>query len=212
MDCSPESYHQRLAEGEAAIGRIRAAQRRGEYGTEAINTDFAIVYQLIDQRVRFTVSHSGWKSGLDHEELVQDVAAKLWEHLCSPTYTSIERYLGVYLKHAIWRSQRRATRLQRDCHVDDLDRADPQAETAITELVDRVLLQEAAEYLPVSEWCALTLALDGYANNEIAYKLQVSPATATRLRSRAAKRLRQLLDSVPVPPQTNVTLYRPDVE
>jgi RNA polymerase sigma factor (sigma-70 family) len=202
---------ERIQECEAAIVRIRASLRSGASDDETVGADWEFIRQAVQPRFVSYARRLRWMGGQVFEEALLAMNDRLFDNVWSLTFPSLETGLGSYLHHMPQRILQETARKYRPNGVSELIEhldetvgedgvqrhelvEDPRAEAAFDALADRQDVREAIERLPALEREVVTLRLQDVDNGTIARRLELSPATATRIWQRAAEMLRQALN------------------
>ena len=213
MASQPSSFFDMVRECEAAITRIRARLRAGHVYSEAVGADWELI------RVRATPCLIGWARRASwmapeaEEEALAAMVDRMFEDIWSLTFVSLETQFGAYLRSMPVRVLRNMyhrhvppgssgpvdrldeavgdDRVPRYAAVDDSNVPDLQAQA-----VESATLDQAIRQLPSEERHVVLLRRRELENREIAQRLGVSPATATRIYQRAVANLRRQLNSM----------------
>lgn len=204
-------YMSMIQDCEAAITRIRAAIRSGNWNTSAVGDDFMAIRTAVAPRLaRFARSVRHLSPGAEDEAL-EAMFDQLLDHIRSLTYVSLETQFGAYLKHMPLRVVQKIQRKYRppdvsltlvrldavgDENVHEMHEtvADPRAETMLAAFAEHEDLNDAIRELTPEERLVINLRLQGFENSAIAQHLTVSPASATRIYQRAVAHMRRRLD------------------
>ena len=207
MDEGPSPYIIMIQACEAAIVRIRTAQRAGNGNDEAVGQDFMQIRQAVTGKLTRYATSVRQLAPEAAEEALEAMFDRLLDDVFSLGYVSLETQFGAYLNSMPTRilSKIRRKYLRDDASLiverldadDDEDSpsiheivADPRAEQAFASIGERETLDAAIAQLPDAERHVIILRLQGYQNNEIAQLLGISLATATRIYQRAIARVR----------------------
>lgn len=210
----PDSpYVRQIHECEAAIIRIREAIKAGQSESEAFAQDYELLQRVALPRfIAYARSLSSLGQGA-LEEAVEAMLDRLNDDLLkTDSFPSMATAFGAYLRDMPIRVLQRIRRKYQPAGVsfiESLDAvstadgqslhetlADAHAEQLMDVFVERETLDAALAHLPDPERHVMVLRLQGYKNNEIAERLGVSPATATRISQRAMAQLRRILGTV----------------
>ena len=203
-------YRQMIRDCEAAISRVRVAMRSGNLYVEQVGIDITFVLRAIEPRL---IGYARRASSLGPEAFEETLDALndcVLDDILSPTYPSLEGQFGAYLKTRPWRVLQQIARkygrgsvsfpiARLDQPIGDTGLtlaetlADPNADGLLDTLAEREIVAEAVAALPSDEAFVIRLRVAEVDNNEIARRLGVSPATATRVYQRAVVRLRERL-------------------
>jgi RNA polymerase sigma factor (sigma-70 family) len=202
------AHVQLILEIEARIVRVRAAVRAGATSSEAVGEDLAWVQHAVRARLVGYARRLGPMGSLAYEETFEALNDRLLRDMLSPGYVSLETGFGAYLRTMPLRILQAVHRrhvassapvsLDAPALPDGLPRheliADPQAEALLASYGAREALDAAIARLPAEERLVITWRLGDVENREIANRLGISPATATRIFQRAVERLRAALE------------------
>lgn len=195
---------------EAAIARIQAARRFGPGDDEAVGADCILVRDTVSKRLFAEARRLGKLAPVTTEEIFEAMIAKLYRDILNPQYVSLQTGFGSYLrmlpisilrdmlrKYAPDRASIQVERLDEPVGDEGVERhefiGDPRAEQDIEAVGAREALNDAIRQLSTQERQVLAWRLDGVANQEIAERLHISPAGATRIYQRAKSTLQTLL-------------------
>ncbi len=197
---------------EAAIVRIRSALRANNSHTAQVGEDFELIRKAVTPKFVGFTRVLGARTSIAVQEALDGMYDRLFEDIWSLSYVSLETQFGAYLRsmpvRVIQKVQRRyhapggtAPLLSLDEVIGEeglprheLER-DVRAENAVLAIADREMLAEVWGQLSVEERRVVSWRLDELKNGEIATRLGVSEATATRIYQRAAAKLRAALES-----------------
>ena len=211
MASQPSSFFDMVRECEAAITRIRARLRAGHVDSEAVGADWELI------RVRATPCLIGWAHRARwmapeaEEEALAAMVDRMFEDIWCLTFVSLETQFGAYLRSMPVRVLRnmyhRHVPPGSSCPVDRLDEAvgddrvpryaavdDSNVPDLQAQAVESATLDQAIRQLPSEERHVVLLRRRELENREIAQRLGVSPATATRIYQRAVANLRRQLN------------------
>ncbi len=214
MASETPTYIERIQACEAAIGRIRAAIRSGSGDAESVGEDWERIRQVVEPRFVWYARSLRRISPAAMEEALEALYDRLLDDIWNLNYPSLEWGFGAYLRTVPLRALQRVERNYRapgvSNVVEHLDETvgedgvsrhefieDAQAEHPFAAIGEQEELQAAIARLPGVDRHVLLLRLQEVDNGEIARRLGVSPATATRIYQRAVAQLRASLN----PPQ-----------
>ncbi len=200
------TYAARMEQAQEAIKEFRAALRAGNRA-EAVVAYGRLMDQIGPILARKARSMAG---AAPAAEALEDLRDQLQQDLFSPTYESMERYLGAYMRDLANRVRRRypekyiakrasisieATGENSPERGADTTREweDSASQTMWETLGNQIDLQRALARLPAVEREVVKRRMEGWSNDDIANALGVSPATATRRHKSAMGALRALL-------------------
>lgn len=217
---SDERYSQAIATIQAcedAIVRVRAAIRAGTPHEDAVGVDLEFIFEAVKGHlIRLAKRVTALGPGA-FEEALEALKDMLLDDILSLSYRTLETQFGAYLKtrplRVLQQITRKYGRTSVSFSVERLDHpagpegpllgdtlADPRAEDEIDQIADAderaarlVQLDAAIEALPAQERSVVQWRRQGVSNNQIAERLEVSIATASRMYDRALKRLRELM-------------------
>lgn len=199
---------------ETAIARIRAAIRAEQTDNDAVAADF----ERIERAARPALeSYASWATAWGPEaeqEALEAMLNRLFDDVWKLTFPSLETGFGAYLHTMPIQELRRLKRnfvspgvslslIRLDDFIGDDDAMvgdmipDERASTVFDAQIDAELWQAAISDLPDDEYRVITWRLADIDNADIARRLQVSPATATRIYQRAVAHLQQRLNEGP---------------
>jgi len=210
IDLHDTPYRQLVRDCEAAIARIRTAQRVGQFGLPEIGDDFTLVLRAVEP---YFIGYARRLANLGPEAFAEALEAlndTLIDDILSPTYPTLAMQFGAYMRtrplRVLQEVARKYGRVGVSSTVARLDHAvgyegqtlgdsvaDPRASDFSGDLALRDEITQALASLPTDERYVLTQRLAGIDNNTIARALGVSAATATRAYQRAVVAMRQML-------------------
>jgi RNA polymerase sigma factor (sigma-70 family) len=155
---------------------------------------------------------ASWMAPEAEEEALAAMVDRMFEDVWSLTFVSLETQFGAYLRsmpvRVLGNMYRRHVPPGSSGPVDRLDEAvgddrvpcyaaveDPSVPDLHARAVESVTLEHAIRQLPSDERHVVLLRRRELENREIARRLGVSPATATRIYQRAVANLRRQLNS-----------------
>ncbi len=211
MASQASSYYELVTRCETAIVRIRAALRAGDTSSEAVGADWELVRECVTPRLIVWAHRASWLAPEAEDEALVAMIDRLFDDIWSLTFVSLETQFGAYLRSMPVRVLRNLRRryvppgrslptqrldtvsdgagLSRQEHLDSLTAPDLFGQVGAYEALDHAI----AQLLP-EERDAVMLRRQEIENNEIARRLGVSPATASRIYRRALENLRRSLD------------------
>jgi RNA polymerase sigma factor (sigma-70 family) len=210
LNAAPVPYFQVIAECEAAIVRIRAALRVGATDAEAVGADWELIRRHVMPRLIGFARGAAWLGPEAVEEALDAMVDRMLDDIWSLSFVSLETQFGAYLRsmaaRVLYNMRRRyltpgtATPLQRLDAARDERSPHELVETAAVrdwfgQVAERDELETAIKLLPPDERYVIALRRQDLGNNEVARRLGVSAATATRIYQRAVKSLRRQLVS-----------------
>lgn len=204
-------YIQMIQDCEAAIARIRMAIRSGSGNTESVGAEWEFIRASVTPRLIGRARRIAWVSPLAQEEAFTAMIDRLFDDVWSLTYLSMETKFGRYLvdmptliirkvsgKYLDPTTSLRIERLDEPVGEEGRLRheavGDPQAAATVERWEDQRALYEAIRQLPSPERQVIRWRLDEVDNNEIAERLGISRAGATRIYQRAVDLLQGILN------------------
>lgn len=199
---------------EAAIARIRSAIRAGQTDSDEVAADF----ERIERAARPALeAYAQWAvrwAPEAEQEALEAMLDRLFDDVWKLTFPSLETGFGAYLRTMPIQELRRLRRkfvppgvslslIRLDDVLGDDDTTvgdvlpDERASTVFDARIDAELQHAAINDLPDDEYRVVMWRLADIDNAEIAHRLQVSAATATRIYQRAVVHLRQRLNEEP---------------
>lgn len=203
-----------IQECEAAIMRIRAAIRAGTSAGDDVAADFERIQRAALPTLQ---AYAQWATNWGPEasqEALEAMLDRLFDDVWKLTFPSLETGFGAYLRTMPIQELRRLKRkfvppgvslslIRLDEQIGDGDTTlgdaipDQRAQAAFDARIAAELWQAAMNELPDDEYRVITWRLADVDNAEIARRLQVSAATATRIYQRAVAHLQQRLNEEP---------------
>jgi RNA polymerase sigma factor (sigma-70 family) len=197
---------------EAAIVRIRAALRVNNGHTAQVGEDFEMIRNAVTSKFVGFTRALGTRTSSAVQEALDGMYDRLFEDIWSLSYVSLETQFGAYLRsmpvRVIQKVQRRnrvpggtalLTRLDEVVGEEGLPRheleGDARAENALHAIANREVLAEVWAQFSAEERRVISWRLDELKNGEIATRLGVSEATATRIYQRAAAKIHNAIES-----------------
>lgn len=200
------SHEKVVQDCQAAIARFRQAMSDGSVNTPEQHEDWELVLRTLRHYLTPVANMLDRHMPGAGEELQQLAYDRLCDHIRSPTYHSLTRQFGSYLKHAKKRAlriirQRTSCLARLDTRQDEKHSSfadlvsDPQAERDFDSVDDRLTLESALARLDYLDYQIVVLIESKYTCLEIASKFGIAPSTVTRRHKRALARLRSILDA-----------------
>ena len=213
IDQHDTPYRQLIRDCEAAITRIRVAQRAGRFGLPEVGDDFTLVLRAVEP---YFIGYARRVANLGPEAFIEALQAlndTLIDDMLSPTYPTLATQFGAYMRtrplRVLQEVARKYGRAGVSSSVARLDHAigyegqtlgdslaDPRTSDFSGDMVLRDEIAQALANLPADERYVLAQRLAGVDNNTVARALGVSAATATRAYQRAVMAMREMLTDV----------------
>jgi RNA polymerase sigma factor (sigma-70 family) len=202
---------------EAAIVRVRAAIRAGASGTEAVGNDLIFIQEAVEDRLVAYALRVRTYGPEAFEEALDALRDRLLDDIWSLSYQTMETQFGAYLNtrplRVLQQIARKYGRTSVSSSVERLDQpageegqplgdmiVDPLTSAAIDQIAEDDEQQTSLEQVraildtfPPEERFVIQQRMAGVSNNEIAKRLDVSIATASRMYTRTLERLRAIL-------------------
>jgi RNA polymerase sigma factor (sigma-70 family) len=205
----PGSFFEKVLLCEAAIARIREAQRQGNTDTEQVEQDWNLIRASVQPRFAYWAQRVASFAPEAAQEAMEMMNDQLQEDIAKSTFPSLETKFGAYLttmpKRVLFvigqkylsdgvslRLERLDERAEDGTSLQD-SVSDPGADADFENADVRMMLDDALTVLTPIERFVWTRRWQGMRNNEVAERLGVSEMKASIIYKRACRKLKARL-------------------